>query len=78
MTAQEKKNQLKQIRAALKKFPKVVADKKKNHKAKEKIIAAFMPMARKLQKQVERNKKSLDRNKQLERAARKANFRLTV
>jgi hypothetical protein len=59
MTALERKSQLKQIRAALKKFPKVIAEKKKNHKAKEKIIAAFMPMAKKLQIQVERNRKLL-------------------
>jgi hypothetical protein len=57
MTAQERKNKLKQIKAALKEFPKVVADEKRNHEANEKIIAAFMPVAKKLQKQVERNKK---------------------
>jgi hypothetical protein len=56
VTAQERKNKLKQIKTALRKFPRVIADKKRNHKAKEKIIAAFMPMARKLQKEVERNK----------------------
>jgi hypothetical protein len=57
MTAEERKNKLKLINAALKKFPKVIADEKKNHKANEKIIAAFMPMARKLKKQVEQNQK---------------------
>ena len=57
MTAQERKNKL--IQAGLKEFPKVVADEKKNHQANEKIIAAFMPMARKLKKQVERNKRRL-------------------
>jgi hypothetical protein len=57
MTAQERKNKL--IQAGLKEFHKVVADEKRNHEANEKIISAFMPMARNLKKQVERNKRRL-------------------
>src|SRR5689334_6173117 len=63
MTAKERKTTLKLINAAIKKFPKVMADEEKNHEANEKVITAFMPMARRLKKQVDRNKKIL-RSKQ--------------
>ncbi len=45
MTKKEE-DELKLIKAAIKKFPQVIANKRKAHKAKAKIIAAFMPMDR--------------------------------
>lgn len=56
MTDEENKKKLQQIKVALKRFPEIVAAKKRNYKKKQKIIAAFMPMARKLRKQVEKHR----------------------
>src|ERR1700722_5662696 len=55
MTKKEEE-ELKFIKAAIKKFPEVIANKRKAHKAKAKIIAAFMPMDRELLEQDDRKK----------------------
>jgi len=54
MNQKEKSDNLKLIKKAIKEFPKVIKQKEDAHREKEKIIKAFMPMAKKLQKQTEK------------------------
>ena len=53
MTPKERKKILAEIEQALTEFPKVIEQKKRAHRHKEKVIKPFMKLARKLQKEIE-------------------------
>ncbi len=48
MNDEERRTKLKLIKAALKRFPQIVKEKERAHLENEKVIRAFMPMARDL------------------------------
>lgn len=50
MATKENEKTLRQIKSALKIFPKVVKEKEKAYREKEKILKNFAPMSRKLKK----------------------------
>ncbi|HMN68634.1 MAG TPA: hypothetical protein PKC28_08850 [Bdellovibrionales bacterium] len=50
MAAKQNKQTLKDIKAALKIFPKVVKDKEKAYRENEKVLKNFGPLSKKLKK----------------------------
>jgi hypothetical protein len=58
---QAEKNNRKLIQQAIKKFPGVVKQKELAYKEQEKVIKAFMPMAKELQRRVKKDKKAAKR-----------------
>lgn len=57
MTLKERNRRLKIIKETLKYFPKVVAQNVKRGKSHRKLMKAFEPMARDLEKRIKRNRK---------------------
>ena len=57
MNSQSHKLKIKLIKKALNSFPSILKQKEKIYKEKKEILKRFMPLARKLKKMMDENKK---------------------